>query len=78
MPQEIPDIFVECLSSLALALECDPTPVGWLRWQFHQIEGSKMKTAFEAPLKIHQEQAMAMRGNVQRVEAAIEAKVYQL
>ncbi|KAJ2913601.1 hypothetical protein MD484_g6817, partial [Candolleomyces efflorescens] len=70
--EEIPDMFVECLSSLALALDCDGIgdPSEWMFWWFHTIDGSKVKTAFETPLRIRQEQAVAMQSNIQRVDAA--------
>jgi hypothetical protein len=69
------------IESLALAFECDYAPNRWLHRPFgilmYRIERQRIENAKSVgPLRIGQEQAMAMQHSVQRVEAAIRTKVF--
>jgi hypothetical protein len=72
-PKETSVVFTGCLESLALALELDPAPGKWLHWRFHSIPNSGMKSGLYPDLEHRQKQAM--QSKLERVEAAIRAKV---
>ncbi|RXW16019.1 hypothetical protein EST38_g9833 [Candolleomyces aberdarensis] len=74
-PQQISLALTRCIESLALALEYDHAPDKLLGLSPYALMGSFLvQVSFIGPLKIHQEEAMALQRNVQRVEAAIRAK----
>ncbi|RXW25379.1 hypothetical protein EST38_g463 [Candolleomyces aberdarensis] len=75
-PGQILLTLTRCIESLALALECDHAPVKWLQSPSfdEHTTSSGVNTNSLGFLKVHQEQAMALQQNVQRVEAAITAK----
>ncbi|KAJ2913596.1 hypothetical protein MD484_g6809, partial [Candolleomyces efflorescens] len=80
-PEEILDMLVECASSLASSMEQCSTAADLsvlLKWNFHQIKESIMKRACRAPIRIRQEQVVAMQGNIRRADKAFRAKVCQL
>jgi hypothetical protein len=74
-PQEVSVVVTGCLESLALALELDPAPGKWLRWRFHPIAISQSMPLGSRPYIIA---TMPMQRNLERVEAAIGAKVWLL
>ncbi|KAJ2919102.1 hypothetical protein MD484_g1299, partial [Candolleomyces efflorescens] len=77
-PPNISLILSKCIESLALGLEHDQKlELKWLQRQFYELMTSgTVKTGFVGSLVLHREQVLAMQRNVQRVEAAIQAKVF--
>ncbi|KAJ2911571.1 hypothetical protein MD484_g8842, partial [Candolleomyces efflorescens] len=77
-PQQIVQPLVKCVEFLALALECDPAPDGWLRTpmaEFGRLVGDMTLKEGVFSLNVHQKDATALQHNVERIETAIIAKV---
>ncbi|KAJ2913593.1 hypothetical protein MD484_g6820, partial [Candolleomyces efflorescens] len=65
-----------CLEFLAVALETDVAPQRWLSWKFHQVQSSKMREGFSAPLNLEDPMhPAAIDSCEQRIEAVLQRKV---
>jgi hypothetical protein len=80
-PKEAFHAVTRCIEFLALALECNPHPDGWLHEPFRELglpvpPLEKLLTSWtDCYLEIRREQATALQHIVKRVETAIRAKV---
>jgi hypothetical protein len=77
-PQQVLQPLIECIESLALALECDSAPDRWLRTpmsEFGRLAGDMNLKEDVYCLKVRQEHAANWQRNVERIETAIIAKV---
>jgi hypothetical protein len=81
-PKDVFHAVTRCIEFLALALECDPKPDGWLHRSLSELglPGPSFVELFTSTsdyyLEIRQEQAAALQHIVERVETAIRAKVF--
>ncbi|RXW22630.1 hypothetical protein EST38_g3226 [Candolleomyces aberdarensis] len=73
--EHILGILTKCMEFLALTLERDPVPAEFLHKTFQPLGFSGVFVAKNLAFKVHQEQVKTLQHNLERIEAAIQAKV---
>jgi hypothetical protein len=75
-PPQIMSTLVKGVESLALALEQDDAPEHWLQWEFDKLVIiSRLTTGIVGLVEINEKHIKLMQHYVQRIEAALRAKV---